>query len=58
MSFVSWRAAVNRAVGAELVLPITGLISSRLSPNNLLRGARNRRVDQGVGQQTRRGAQA
>src|SRR2546423_7054880 len=29
------RAAVNRAVGVELVPVITGLISSRLSPNSL-----------------------
>src|SRR5689334_13982620 len=36
MSFVIRRAAVNRAVGAELVLEITGLISSRLNPKSLL----------------------
>src|SRR5215475_186194 len=35
-SFASWRAAVNRAVGAEVLVPRTGLISRRLSPNNLL----------------------
>ena len=34
-SFVMRRAAVSRAVGVELVPVITGLISSRLSPNSL-----------------------
>ena len=36
MSLVTRRAAVNRAVGAEFVLDITGLISSRLNPKSLL----------------------
>src|SRR6185503_20001537 len=36
MSLVMRRAAVSRAVGAALVLEITGLISRRLRPNSLL----------------------
>src|SRR5215831_13669393 len=36
MSLVTRRAAVRRAVGAEFVVEITGLISSRLKPNSLL----------------------
>src|SRR6185295_20367310 len=36
MSLVTRRAAVRRAVGAELVLEITGFISKRLRPKSLL----------------------
>src|ERR1041384_6258591 len=36
MSFEMRRAAVRRAVGAELVLVITGFISKRLRPKSLL----------------------